>query len=155
MYGPTKEKLDVYYQAKGYIDRDIFEDWFKDTFLAEVVQRRAKHEYRSPAYLIMDHCPDHPGEQFAEMCQTHDIIQVFLPPHSSHLLQILDLSLFEITKRMISRLNKRQKKYVQMEHIADIVEAFLKSSSLRNIVKSFELAGISLVRDDSSNISQK
>jgi hypothetical protein len=27
MYGLTKEKLDVYYQAKGYIDRDIFEDW--------------------------------------------------------------------------------------------------------------------------------
>jgi hypothetical protein len=77
----------------------------------------------------MYHCWAYSGEQFAEMCQTHDIIPVFLPPHSSHLLQMLDLSLFGITKRMISRLNKRLKKYVQMEHIADIVEAFPKSSS--------------------------
>jgi hypothetical protein len=41
------------------------------------------------------------------------------------------------------------------EKAPDIVEAFLKSSSPRNIVKSFELAGISLVRDDASNIFTK
>jgi hypothetical protein len=105
MYGLTKQKLDVHYQPKGYIDRDILDDWFKDTFLAEVVQRRAKHEYMGSAYLIMDHCSADSGEQFAEMCQTHDVIPVFLPPYSSHLLQVLDLSLF-----------------VQTEHIHDIVE---------------------------------
>jgi hypothetical protein len=151
-YGLTKEKIDVYYQRKGYIDKDIFEEWFQETFVAEIVQRRAKHEYGGPAYLIMDNCSAHSGERFAALCQEHCVIPVFIPPHSSHLLQMLDLSLFGITKRAISKLNKYRKKYVQMEHIADVVEAFLKSASPRNIVKSFQLAGVSLVRDEACNI---
>jgi hypothetical protein len=32
------------------------------------------------------------------------------------------------------------------------VEAFLKSASPRNIVKTFEMAGVSLIRDENLNI---
>lgn len=148
-YGLTEEKLDVYHQQKGYIDRDIFETWFRDTFAAEIVSRRKKYNYQGPAYLIMDNCSAHVhGELFENLCQELCIIPVFIPPHSSHLLQMLDLSLFGVTKRAISRLNKCRKRYVQMEHIADIVEGFLKSASPRNIVASFQMGGISLTLNE-------
>jgi hypothetical protein len=68
---------------------------------------------------------------------------------------MLDLSLFGVTKRAISRLNKKRKSYVQMEHIADILEGFLKSSSPGNIVASFRMGGISLTLDDDMNIFTK
>jgi hypothetical protein len=151
-YGLTSEKLDVYHQQKGYIDRDIFDTWFKDTFLAEVRCRRKRYAYRGPAYLIMDNCTAHSGTPIEAMCQEGGIIPLFIPPHSSHLLQMLDLSLFGVTKRAISRLNKCRKRYVQMEHIADIVEGFLKSSSLGNVVASFKMGGISLVLDDNKKL---
>jgi hypothetical protein len=65
---------------------------------------------------------------------------------------MLDLSLFGITKRAISKLDKYRKRYIQMEHISDVVEAFLKSASPRNVVKTFEMAGVSLIRDENLNI---
>jgi hypothetical protein len=38
-----------------------------------------------------------------------------------------------------------------MEHKSVVIEAFLKSSSPRNIVMRFRMAGISVVRDHDSN----
>jgi hypothetical protein len=155
-HGLTEEKLDVYYQRKGYIDRDIFETWFKDTFTQEVIQRRKRYKYTGPAYLIMDNCSAHTsGDIFERLCQELCIIPVFIPPHSSHMLQMLDLSLFGITKRAIAQLNKRRKRYVQMKHIADIIEGFLKAATPGNIVASFRKGGISLVRDDHQRIFTK
>jgi hypothetical protein len=65
---------------------------------------------------------------------------------------MLDVSLFGVTKWAISKLNKSRKQYIQMGQISDVVEAFLKSSSPRNIVMSFRMAGISPVRDEQSNL---
>jgi hypothetical protein len=152
LYGLTNEEIDVCYQRKGYIDREILEDCFTDTLVPEVINWPNRHQYAGPAYLIMDHCSTHIGEHFLELCQGHDIIQVFITPHSSHLSQMLDVSLFGVTKLAISKLNRSRKKYVQMEQISDVVESFLKSSSPRNIVTSFRMAGISLVRDEQSNV---
>jgi hypothetical protein len=79
-YGLTKEKLDVYHQSKGYIDREIFETWFRDTFADEILNRRNKYGYSGPSYLIMDNCTAHSGSDIVErLCNELCIIPVFIP----------------------------------------------------------------------------
>jgi hypothetical protein len=39
-----------------------------------------------------------------------------------------------------------------MEHISDAVETFFKSASPHNIIKSFQMAGISLIGEEACNI---
>jgi hypothetical protein len=71
-----------------------------------------------------------------------------LPPHSSHLFQALDLSLFGITKRLLARLNKMEGLNVQSDQIGGMVCSFMSAATSANIVKTFLRAGISLVVDD-------
>jgi hypothetical protein len=90
----------------GYIDREIFEDWFGDTFVAEVVERRNKYNYQGPAYPIMFHCSAHSGDTFLALCRAQSIITVFIQPHSYRMLQVLDVFLFGVTKLAVSKLNR-------------------------------------------------
>jgi hypothetical protein len=147
LYGLTPEKVDVYHQKKGYIDKDIFFTWMTDTFVPELERRRMQFGY-GPACPIMDNCTSHTGEDIDAICQAHRINIIWLPPHSSNQLQMLDLSVFGITKRFIARANRMDPVYIQIEHIAKVVNSFMQAAIPINIVQSFKIAGISLINDD-------
>jgi hypothetical protein len=53
----------------------------------------------APIFLIMDNCASHRTEQLQSMYQQHKIRVIWLPPHSSHFLQPLDLFVFGILKK--------------------------------------------------------
>jgi hypothetical protein len=57
---------------------------------------------------------------------------------------MLDLSIFGLTKRQISGLNKMTKKEVQTDHIVSVVDSFFGACTPNNVVQSFRLVGISL-----------
>ena len=44
--------------------------------------------------LIMDGHGSHKTKKFRETCEDNNIIPLYLPPHSTHLLQPLDLGIF-------------------------------------------------------------
>jgi hypothetical protein len=67
-------------------------------------------------------------------------------------LQVLDLSVFGVTKRIITRINCLEAVNVQSKHISDVVNAFLAISMPINIVKSFRRTGISLLVDQDEHI---
>jgi hypothetical protein len=64
LFGYTPDKVEIYDQPNAYIDRDIFTDWFRDTFIQELQVRRAKDNYQGPAVLLMDNCTAHDGNDF-------------------------------------------------------------------------------------------
>jgi hypothetical protein len=148
MHGYSPEKVEIYDQAKGYIDQVIFDDWVKDTLVPEIERRRAATGYQGQAILILDNCSAHKGPVFAQMCNLHKITPIFLPPHASHLLQMLDLCLFGVTKRIISRMNDRDFHYLQTTHIVKILDSFMAACTPSNIIASFRLGGLSLFLDD-------
>jgi len=44
---------------------------------------------------------------FVEFCWAHKIIPIYLPPHSTHFLQPLDLVIFSVLKRLyLSKVDK-------------------------------------------------
>jgi hypothetical protein len=116
--GLTQEKVEVYSQAKGYIDTQIFEAWLENTFIPEVKKRREMHGYAGHAVLIQDNCTAHSRPAIEAMYAAHTILPLPLPMHSSNQLQALDLSIFGVTKRHILRMNKMENLNVQSKHIA-------------------------------------
>jgi DDE superfamily endonuclease len=53
--------------------------------------------------LILDGHKSHESAEFQEYCKAHNIITLYLPPHSSHLTQPLDVRCFSVLKRVYSR----------------------------------------------------
>ncbi|RPB04616.1 DDE-domain-containing protein [Choiromyces venosus 120613-1] len=49
--------------------------------------------------LILDGHASHKGQQFFELCYFNKVVPIWLPPHSSHLLQPLDLVTFGVLKQ--------------------------------------------------------
>jgi hypothetical protein len=150
--GLTNEKLEIYSQPKAFIDGGIFEDWFRDTFIVELQRRRAAFSYYGWAALIMDNCSAHRGDLFEQLCRTNQVKILWLPPHSSNQLQMLDLSVFGITKRLIIRINKLEAVNVQTDHIVRVVNGFMSAAVPKNIIASFRNAGITVKRDASNQI---
>jgi hypothetical protein len=146
--GFTPEKVEIYSQSKAYIDLDIFDDWFKDTFIPELVARRERFSYQGPAFLILDNCSAHRGAEFEHLCGAHRVVPVWLPPHSSNQLQMLDLCIFGVTKKLIFRANKLEKVNLQSDHIVRILDGFMAAAVPHNVVQSFRNGGISLLLDD-------
>jgi hypothetical protein len=146
------ENVDIYSQGKGYVDQDIFEDWTKDTLVPELQRRTAAMGCPGPAILILDNCSAHKGLEFEKLCQDNNIKCVFLPPHASHLLQMLDLSIFGATTRLIARMNENNFHDVQNNHIVKILDSFISARAPNKIVESFRLGGLSLLMEEGTRI---
>lgn len=54
--------------------------------------------------LVLDGHGSHLTPQFDQICTENDIIPICMPPHSSHLLQPLDVSCFAVLKRAYGRI---------------------------------------------------
>jgi hypothetical protein len=148
--GLTSEKVTVASRAKGFIDTALFDAWLLDTFLPELQRRRRSSDYNGPSDLILDNCTAHSRETFTSLCQQNRVVPFYLPPHSSHLLQALDVSLFGITKRLLSRANRMEALNVQSGHIAGIVCSFMSATTPLNVIQTFRRAGITVVVDSGS-----
>jgi hypothetical protein len=141
------DNVDIYSQPKSYMDREIFYDWFKDSFIPDLVAKRARYAYDGPAYLILDNCSSHAGPGVDALCEANNVTLMFLPPHSSHFLQCLDVSLFGIVKNNIRKINKTEDVNVQTSHIIQVLNGFMSAATPTNIIKSYRNSGLSLRRD--------
>jgi hypothetical protein len=143
----TNEKVEIYSQRNSFVDIDIFIDWRRDTLLTDLRQRRKRWNYQGQAFLVLDNCSAHRGPEFLELCSEHNLSPVFIPQHSSHQVQPLNLCIFGITKKLIGRLNKLEKMNVQTAHIVQLVNTFIAAATPSNIIQTFHSASISLVAD--------
>lgn len=114
---------------------DVFEKYTKD---------RTKGIYR---LLILDGHRSHITPEFDLFCKDRNIITLCMPPHSSHLLQPLDISCFAVLKRSYGRQIEDLMR-VGVSHInkSDFLPAYLTArieSLTSNIIRSgFTAAGL-------------
>ena len=69
---------------------------------------------------------------------------IFLPPHSSHFLQPLDLSFFGIFKHYYSQCRSINPADKLKQKVLNIHKALYQTSYIDNIKKSFSCAGIGI-----------
>ena len=84
---------------KGWTDDSLGLAWLIDVF-EKHTKDRTKGVYR---LLILDGHGSHSTPEFDQFCTEHSIITLCMPPHSSHLLQPLDVSCFAVLKRSYGR----------------------------------------------------
>jgi hypothetical protein len=94
--GFTPEKVDIFSQMKTHIDVDIFDDWFRDTFISDLIVQRERFSYHGLAVLSMDNCSAHRVLEFDHLCIASGVVPVWFPPHSPIQLQIPDLCIFPL-----------------------------------------------------------
>jgi hypothetical protein len=127
----------------GWTSDEIGLRWLEKLFIP-TTSSRTKGGYR---LLILDGHGSHLTPRFDEICEENKIILICMPPHSSHLLQPLDIGCFAVLKRVYGRLVEMKTRN-GINHIDkfDFLEAYplarieaFKSETIKN---SFRSAGL-------------
>jgi hypothetical protein len=97
--------------------------------------------------LILDGHGSHLTPAFNKACKDNDIITIYMPPHSSHLLQPLDVGCFSLLKHAYGGLiEQRMRLGYNSINKLDFLKAYPKAHSdvfkPGNIKNSFLAAGI-------------
>ena len=92
--------------------------------------------------LILDGHKSHLSVEFQQYCQDNNIITLCMPPHSSHLLQPLDIGCFSPLKALYSKQIKKlvqlQINYItKLEFLPAFKEAFRAVFTEQNIKSGF------------------
>jgi hypothetical protein len=128
---------------KGWTDDSLGLTWLTDIF-GKYTKDRIKGIYR---LLILDGHGSYSTPEFDLFCKEHSIITLCMPPHSSHLLQPLDVSCFAVLKRLYGR---QIEEYIRngLNHInkADFLTAYTiarnKSISTNTVRNGFLATGL-------------
>ena len=78
--------------AKGWTDNVTCHGWFTKTFIPQATARRANPE--EPIVLVLDGHASHKTPEMLRAAVENNIELYFLPPHTTHQLQPLDVGIF-------------------------------------------------------------
>jgi DDE superfamily endonuclease/helix-turn-helix, Psq domain/Tc5 transposase DNA-binding domain len=80
--------------ANGWTSDEIAVEWLEKLFIPLAIPS----DSREKRLLILDGHGSHETTDFMYLCFQHNIYLLYLPPHTSHVLQPLDLSIFSALK---------------------------------------------------------
>ena len=126
----------------GWTDNETGLEWLKH--FNRCTTNRSIGVYR---LLILDGHESHHSIEFERYCEENKIIRLCMPPHSSHLLQPLDVGCFSVLKsaygREIERLIRCSITHVsKTEFFPAFYAAFQATMTERNIKGAFRGAGL-------------
>ncbi|KAM6513396.1 hypothetical protein FALCPG4_18944 [Fusarium falciforme] len=126
----------------GWTDNETGLEWLKH--FDRCTAKRSNSRYR---LLILDGHESHHSVEFEEYCNENKIITLCMPPHSSHLLQPLDVGCFGLLKkaygREIERLIRCSITHVsKTEFFMAFYAAFQATMTEANIKAGFRGAGL-------------
>jgi hypothetical protein len=125
----------------GWIDSELFLEWFQQHFLRYVPAAR-------PLLLLLDGHSSHYQPDFIKLAAKEGIIVFCLPPHTTHILQPLDKVAFGSLKRHWNRecqvfCAENPGKVVNRYNFSKIFcKAWIQGMSMHNLIASFKAAGI-------------
>ena len=103
--GTEFEKETLYVQDIGWMDSQILLTWFQEYFLPFTVDRRSE---ASSGILIVNNFSGHVHPTTLRYAKENNVIMAGLPPHSTHITQLLDVTLMkplkDYWKRMLEKL---------------------------------------------------
>lgn len=132
----------------GWMTEELFVVWLKHFC------RFSNPSKENPVLLIADNHSTHISLSAYELCKSKGIVMLSLPPHTSHRLQPLDVSVYGPLK---AAYNRECESYMKSHHnqkittfeIAELFhKAYGKVASISNAVKGFETSGIYPINKD-------
>jgi hypothetical protein len=141
-YPDLKPQWRIGVSDNGWTTNDIGVAWLRH-FVEQIQGRRVG----SHVLLIIDGHESHKSLAFQDLCKENKIITLCMPPHSSHILQPLDVGCFAPLKRAYSK----EIRVLALDHIgridkkafiATFAKVFDKAFSKANILSSFRATGL-------------
>ena len=128
--------------TNGWTTNEVTLDWLKH--FDRQTRTKTKGVYR---LLILDGHESHSSAEFREYARTNQIITLCMPPHSSHLLQPLDVGCFGPLKKAYSRqienLVRSRITHISKEaFLPAFIEAFRAAMTKENILGGFRGTGL-------------
>ncbi|KAA6379248.1 MAG: hypothetical protein EZS28_025225 [Streblomastix strix] len=118
------EDVIIVHGPKGQINTLIFHAQVIDVLLPYVDSLRPnKLGTDQEAILIMDNLAAHKNVDTLEILRRSNVRLVFIPAHSSHVLQVEDLLTFAVLKGELKKTNNESDAQAQVQRIARIVAA--------------------------------
>lgn len=92
--------------ANGYTSNATCLTWLKAVFDRDTAfnSETGQYDYSKPRLLTLDNHASHCTQEFIEECMNRNILLLFLPPHSSHITQPLDVGVFSSLKTAYRKL---------------------------------------------------
>ena len=141
--GITPDKVMLASNDSGFITTEIFNKWLEHEFSKYIKNRRQQLSYEGVGVILCDGFSAHISNYFFETCDALNMQVFFLPSHSSHLTQPLDLGIFSAHKQY-SKIPTRievNDEDVCMSMIARVFTGWEKAATTTNIVSSWKQAG--------------
>jgi hypothetical protein len=143
----------------GWMEAEQFLQWFKQVFVPFVAK------YNGSKTLIYDGHNSHISVDLIEYAIKHHIKLICLPPHSSHILQPLDVGVFGPVKSEWRRILSEYYLKTKFQNVditkfpALFSQLFEKAFSRKNAIAGFEKTGIfplnrQKIRNDQLKVSQ-
>lgn len=119
--------VSYYNQSAGWMNADIFKDWFFKKFVPEVRDFLTKNNLPAKAVLLLDNAPSHPS---ADLLKSSDgnIFVYFFPPNVTSIAQPMDQGIIEAMKRLY-------RKDIMMKLLADVdINSFWKNLNIKDAI---------------------
>lgn len=135
-------------QSTGWMVETTFVEWFRHFI------NHAHPSKMTPILLMLDNHETHLSIDFIDMAAENGVVVVTIPPHTSHKLQPLDVSVYGPFKRLYNReidswLVAHPGKTVSIYDIAEISgKAWNKASMPANVISGFAASGVSPFQPD-------
>jgi hypothetical protein len=133
------------HRQKCYMTTELFLEYL-DRIVIPFINyiRSSRHLENSVAVIMMDNCSSHVNSDVLQLLSVNGIIGFTFPPHTTNLLQPLDLVLFGLFKRA-KLLQEPELPRSSLEgQILLLQESYEKVCVKRNVRASFRKAGITL-----------
>jgi hypothetical protein len=92
--------LEIVPSQKPYVNGKTFANYIKTVFIPYVAKvRRERDIEQEEAALLMDNCPCHVTSEVTTLLTQARVRVITFAPHTTHIFQLLDVTLFEMFKR--------------------------------------------------------
>ena len=141
--GPIKDnRTTLQVSPNGWTTNEIALHWLKEVF--DLHTRHTQGVYR---LLILDGHESHVSIDFMTYCEQHKIIPLCLPPHSTHLLQPLDVGVFSPLAKAYKKRVANHSRYgavnvSKIDFLSYIQEARKEAMTIINISSAWRGAGL-------------
>ncbi|CAG7718342.1 unnamed protein product [Allacma fusca] len=128
--------------GNGWSNGKIFMQWI------EHFAAFSRPNATNPVLLLLDNHTSHISIEILNFCETHNIHMLSIPPHTSHKLQPLDVSVYSAIKSRLSKLeqewmSQNAPKRLTEESLPEIFKvAYDASATPSNMISGFRKCGI-------------
>jgi hypothetical protein len=135
--------LALYQTTKGYQNSHSMAFYVREVLVPYCENlRNATQDPTLIVFLIMDNCSCHNKPELMDLYARYNITVIWLPPHSSHFLQPLDLGLFGELKARYQRSSRKLTKPQWQGKVLRIDRAWHGSTYALSVWKSWAAAAI-------------